>query len=238
MMQKKLGTSLKAQEVQKKSVFKPLLTNPYTRKSTWPKIDFQLQTDLLQALETTILPPVKQYNQLTQEEKKMFSDSNSYDLDVLIGFNSIMKALEAQVQSKLKNKDTISEKDDTDITMLFVCKSDVSCRLLCMHLPTLCALAKVKLIALPKGSSKRLSSALGRKNELQFLALRRRFIGKNAFVSSMVNSSVDDVTVGFLDNIERQQLNMNVKFVLTEMPIVSRTKKSDKQQDKSIKQQK
>lgn len=226
--QKKVNSSLKAQEVQKKSVFKPLLTNPYTRKNAWPKIDLKLQTDLLQALETTILPPVKQYNQLTQEEKKVFSESNNYESDVLTGFNSIMKALEAQVQSKLKKK---IENESNDITMLFVCKSDVSCRLLCLHLPTLCALAKVKLVTLPKGSSKRLSSAVGKKNELQFMALRRRFIEKDAFISSVVNSSVDDVSVGFLDNIERQQLNMNVKFVLTEIPIVGRTRKPDKQQD-------
>lgn len=224
----KQGIPLKAQEVQKKSIFKPLLTNPYTRKNAWPRIDPQVQRDLLQALETTVLQPVKQYNQLTKEEKKLFPDQNNYDVNVLTGFNSIMKALETQVQKKLKSRRIDSDKTQNDITMLFVCKSDISCRLLYMQLPTLCALANVKLVTLPKGSSQKLSSALGAKHEVPLLAFRREFIDQNSFVSSTVYSSVDDISVGFLDHIERQHLNMNVKFVLTEMPIVTKGNKSNK----------
>ncbi|KAG0684514.1 RNase P and RNase MRP subunit [Pichia californica] len=217
----KLNKSLKGQEVQKKSIFKPLLTNPYTRKNIWPKISTDVQNDLLQVLETNVLNLVKQWNSYNNEEKKKFPDLGIDSSNTITGFNSIMKGLEDQIQINLKNN---VKEQENEITMLFVCKNDISCSLLYMHLPTLCQLANVKLISLPKGSSKRLSSALGVNKKVEFLALRKQLSEKDKFLSLTVNSTVDDINVGFLDSIKRQSLNMNVKFILTEMPIKKKNK--------------
>lgn len=237
----KLNSSLKAQEVQKKSIFKPLLTNPYSKRNAWPRVSIQVQNDLLQALETNILPPIKQWNLASEDERKTFSNFSDDHLSVVVGFNPVMEALEHQIQtpvvasrSKIKNKNMKNKKgknkqndqENNEITMLFVCKHDITSSLLYMHIPTLCQLANVKLIQLPKGSSSRLGLALGISRDVQFLGLRKKLSDQNKFVSSTVDSAVENVKVGFLDNCQKQYLNMNVKFVLTEMPI---KKKQDKQ---------
>jgi ribonuclease P/MRP protein subunit POP3 len=215
--QENINSSLRSQEVQKKTIFKPLLTNPYTRKNLWPKIDSNLQNDLLQALETNLLDPIKQWNSLDEKEKKNALNSNNDHLNILYGFNSIMGALESQVQLVLKN-----ENIQNPITILFVCKNDISSKLLYNHLPTLCALSNVKLISLPKGSAKRLSIALGLKKDIQFLAIKKELSDKDNFILSTINSTIEDIKVGFLENLQNQNLNMNVKFVKTEMPILKK----------------
>lgn len=224
----KNSLSLKGQEIQKKSIFKPLLTNPYTNKNIWPRISPEIQSDLLNALEANILPIIKQWNSFSKEEKEKFPDlKNDYN-NVLTGFNSIMKELENQIQLNLKtNLKNNQSTDSNEITMLFVCKSDISCDLLFRHIPTLCQLANVKLITLPKGSSKRLSKALGIERKVQFLALKRKISEKDKFLTSTVDSTVDNIKIGFLENYQRQSLNMNVKFVLTQMPIKNNNKKKN-----------
>lgn len=224
---KNINSSFKSQEVQKRSIFKPLLTNPYTRKNTWPKIDPQVQEDLLQALESNTLQSIKQWNILSPQERGNLSPQLDDHEKILTGFNSIMEALENQIQSSLRQK---SDKryNDNEITMLFVCKNDISSRLLYMHFPMLCALANVKLITLPKGSAKRLAMAIGIKRDVQFLALRKKLSEKDKFVSTTIYSTVDDIKVGFLDNINREKLDMNVKFVLTQMPILKKEKSKTK----------
>lgn len=219
--------SLKGQEIQKKTIFKPLLTNPYVKKNVWPKIAPEIQNDLLQALETNLLYSIKQWNLLTAEEKKKLPIENEDHLNVLTGFNSIMSALEKQIQDILKKKT-----DNNRITMLFVCKQDISCKLLYAHLPTLCALANVKLITLPKGSSKKLSSALGISKLVQFLAIRKKLSDSDVFISSTVNSLVENIKIGCLEHIKNPELDMNVKFVLTQMPIVTKKQKDNSNKSK------
>ena len=226
MSSKPSDNSLKGQEIQKRTIFKPLLTNPYTRRNIWPRIEPNLQLTLLQALETDILTSIKQWNNLSIEEKKSLPDITKQSMindigNVLYGFNSIMKSLEDQISKKdLENK----------IKVLFVCKYDISSKLLYDHFPVLCSLANVKLITLPKNSSKKLSIALGVKKDIQFLALREGIIKNNKFISLTLDSTIDDINIGFLNNqnynYEDKKLEMNVKFLLTEMPIVK--KKNDK----------
>lgn len=242
----KPNSSLKAQEVQKKSIFKPLLTNPYSMKNAWPRVSSQVQNDLLQALETNILPPIKQWNLASENERTTFSNFSDDHLSVVVGFNPIMEALERQISTPMvankpkmnykimkngKGKNKQKCQETNEVTMLFVCKYDITSPLLYMHIPTLCQLTNVKLIQLPKGSSSRLGSALGISRDVQFLALRKKLSNQNKFVSSTVDSAIEDVKIGFLDNCQKQYLNMNVKFVLTEMPI---KKKQDKQNKKGL----
>lgn len=220
-------SSLKSQEIQKKSIFKPLLTNPYTNKNVWPRVSPDIQSDLLNALETNILPTIKQWNLYSKDEKEKFPDLKNDFNNVLTGFNSIMKELENQIQLNFKKKINDTEIIDlNEITMLFVCKGDISCDLLFKHIPTLCQLANVKLITLPKGSSKKLSKALGTQRKIQFLALRKKISEKDKFLTSTIDSTVDNIKIGFLEKYQRQSLNMNVKFVLTQMPIKNNKKKT------------
>lgn len=221
-------SSLKGQEVQKKAIFKPLLSNPYTCRNKWPTVDHQLQKDLLTALESNVLESIKTWNSLTREEKRKHPELKTNDAnDILTGFNSIMKCLETQIQSIIK-KQTIENR----IKVLFVCKLDISCKLLYLHLPTVCALANVKLVSMPKGSSKRLSNALGLKNEVQLLAIRENLYNKNKFLSLSVDSQVEDLTVGFIENIKNPKLDMDVKYVLTEMPIVKKNNHNNNNKNK------
>lgn len=234
----KSGTtsSLKAQEVQKKSIFKPLLTNPYTQRNVWPKINDHVMESLLHALQTDILIPFKQWNSLTKEERKLDANAQLKQLQngALYGFNSIMKTLEAQVQTHIGNTvtpqtikiNTKTNGNDTTIvtdpvTVLFVCKQDITSKLLYAHIPTLCALSQVKLIQLPRGTAKNLSESLAVNKEITMLALRKSVIDHNRFVASMLDSSVEDLSIGFVKALqsEHAKLNMNVKFALTQMTI-------------------
>ena len=235
----KSGTtsSLRAQEVQKKSIFKPLLTNPYTQRNVWPKINDHVMESLLHALQTDILIPFKQWNSLTKEERKLDANAQLKQLQngALYGFNSIMKTLEAQVQTHIgntvtpqtiKNNTKTNGNNDTTtvtdpVTVLFVCKQDITSKLLYAHIPTLCALSQVKLIQLPRGTAKKLSESLAVNKEITMLALRKSVIDHNKFVASMLDSSVEDLNIGFVKALqsEHAKLNMNVKFALTQMTI-------------------
>lgn len=239
----KSGTtsSLRAQEVQKKSIFKPLLTNPYTQRNVWPKINDHVMESLLHALQTDILIPFKQWNSLTKEERKLDANAQLKQLQngALYGFNSIMKTLEAQVQTHIGNTvtpQTIKTNTNTNgndngnndittatdpVTVLFVCKQDITSKLLYAHIPTLCALSQVKLIQLPRGTAKKLTESLAVNKEITMLALRKSVIDHNKFVASMLDSSVEDLNIGFVKALqsEHAKLNMNVKFALTQMTI-------------------
>lgn len=215
--QEKLNTSLKGQEIQKKTIFKPLLANPYTKKNVWPKIEVELQNDLLQSLETNLLYSIKQWNSLSKEKQETSEIGDGDYLNILTGFNSIMETLENQIQLNLNGKEI-----ENSVKVLFVCKNDISSKLLYNHLPTLCALSNVKLITLPKGSSKRLSDALGVSKDTHFLAIKENLINKDKFILTTINSTVDDVKVGYLENIKNKHLDLHVKFVKTEMPIVKK----------------
>ncbi|TID12956.1 hypothetical protein CANINC_005055 [Pichia inconspicua] len=207
---KKLNkSSIKGQEVQKRTIFKPLLTNPYTKKNVWPRIEPTVQVDLLQILETDTLQPLRIWNSFTPEERKL-SNSTEHE-NIITRFNSIMEKLEEQVKS---NPET-----SNPITALFVCRYDIPCKLTYKHLPTLCQLANVKLITLPKGSAKKLAKVTNSKHDIQFLALHRNAIPEKSFLALTIDSTVEDVKIGFLENYENQKLNMNVKYILTEMPI-------------------
>ena len=232
-----ITSSLKAQEVQKKSIFKPLLTNPYTQRNVWPKINDHVMESLLHALQTDILIPFKQWNSLTKEERKLDANAQLKQLQngALYGFNSIMKTLEAQVQTHIGNtvtpqtiKTNIKTNGNNDtttvtdpVTVLFVCKQDITSKLLYAHIPTLCALSQVKLIQLPRGTAKKLSESLAVNKEITMLALRKSVIDHNKFVASMLDSSVEDLNIGFVKALqsEHAKLNMNVKFALTQMTI-------------------
>lgn len=216
-------SSLKGQEVQKRTIFKPLLTNPYTKKNVWPRIEPTIQVDLLQTLENDIITPLRAWNLLTKEEQKKNTLLTEH-LNIITRFNSLMKQLEDQVKLTVQKKEI-----SNPINMLFVCRYDIQCKLLYKHIPTLCQLANVKLITLPKGSTKKLTRAACAKHDIQFLALRKDIVDQNSFLKLTVDSTVDDIEIGFLENYKNQNLNMNVKYVLTEMPI------KKKQQLKKVK---
>lgn len=203
-------SSIKGQEVQKKTIFKPLLTNPYTKKNVWPRIDPSVQIDLLQILETDTLQPLRIWNSLTPAEKN--TSTSIEHKNTITRFNSIMEQLEEQVKS---NFSTLQN----PIIALFVCRYDIPCKLTYKHFPTLCQLSRVKLITLPKGSAKKLAKAANAKHDIQFLAIRRDATPEKSFLALTLDSTVDEVNIGFLENYENQKLNMNVKYVLTEMPI-------------------
>jgi hypothetical protein len=194
---------------------------------------------LLHALQTDILIPFKQWNSLTKEERKLDANAQLKQLQngALYGFNSIMKTLEAQVQTHIGNTvtpQTIKTNTNTNgngnnatttvtdpVTVLFVCKQDITSKLLYAHIPTLCALSQVKLIQLPRGTAKHLSKSLAVNKEITMLALRKSVIDHNRFVASMLDSSVEDLSIGFVKALqsEHAKLNMNVKFALTQMTI-------------------
>lgn len=217
----KFNSSLKSQEIQKKLIFKPLLTNPYTKTNAWTHISPDIQTDILKSLETNILPSIKQWNLMFLEKKKNkdFFCSDNNDLGpnsgAFTGFNNIMKLLESQISNNLGNKKDM----DNNIKVLLVCKNDISSRLIYSHFPTVCALANVKLIQLPKGSSSRLTLALDSKKEITILALSEKKLNEDDFLSKMIDSVIDDINIGFVNNIKDNTLDMNVKYLLTEMPM-------------------
>lgn len=221
--QVKHSSSLKGQEIQKKTIFKPLLTNPYTKKNVWPRIEPSIQIDLLQTLESDVLTPLRAWNSFNKEEQKQEQAKGSDHNNIITRFNSLMKQLENQVQDNINRKDP-----ENPIIMLFVCRYDIPCKLMYKHIPALCQLANVKLITLPKGSTKKLTKAVNNKHDIQFLALRKEIVDQNNFLKLTVDSTVDDIEIGFLENYKNQKLNMNVKYILTEMPIKKKEQKKDK----------
>lgn len=77
------------------------------------------------------------------------------------GINACTRALEESVRSGTPNVDQSHQ-----ITLLFVCKDDLTSNLLYQHFPHLCALLHklgrpIRLLALPKGAEISLGAALG-----------------------------------------------------------------------------
>lgn len=136
----------------------------------------------------------------------------------VVNFDSLGRIDQIKKKVKLKNTD-ISE---NDVLFLFVCKLDMSSNLLYLHFPVLCSIAGVKIVQLPKGTSGKLRDVLGIRQSTDVLALERGIVDKYQFLKTVVETNVEDVQPGFLNNLEKSKLNMNVQFLLTEQPIMKK----------------
>lgn len=168
--------SLKATEIKRRQVFKPILENPYTVSKKWPFIEPSTIRTVLELLES-VLSPVGYHNEALRnarsESERNQIETNAPKIlqEVTIGFNSTTSALENQAQvhrhnlSK-KSKQNSKNKDIKNIKFVIVAKADMGSSVISSCFPVLSYTASaskkdlIKLIALPKGSVTTLSRTL------------------------------------------------------------------------------
>ncbi|ODV88163.1 hypothetical protein CANARDRAFT_5462 [[Candida] arabinofermentans NRRL YB-2248] len=221
-------TSLKQFEQKKKTIFKPILTNPYTKQNTWPIITPDLASGLQDMLCESILNEIGKYNTLTATERKKLNikqpESAKY---VTSGFNSVTSKLEKQSRRIQAQGLSNIENDPNTVVALFVCKLDLTNPIMYAHFPMLAALSHVKLIQLPRNSSKRLQTALGLSTKVTILCLSKGLFmdsipggsvsGSRKALGDILKSSVPDAeTPGFMRGVGFAD---SVKFLLTEQNI-------------------
>ncbi|QPG73686.1 hypothetical protein FOA43_000999 [Brettanomyces nanus] len=219
----KSSSSLRSLNQKKRKVFKPILSNPYTRRNEWPHIEPKIMRSILDLLVDRVLSDTGKYNQLSKEEKKLDLTVVPEEADYIsYGFNSTMKLLENQIKQRRQGKLNLSNPDT--VSYVFVCKLDMTSNLLYLHFPIMSSIAKVKLIQLPKGSNLKLKNALGIKQTVEILVLKKGLVDKYPILSRLVEDNVSDVNVGFLDN---DTLGLDVRFLLVDQPVGKKRKKKN-----------
>ncbi|RLV89628.1 hypothetical protein JA1_005066 [Spathaspora sp. JA1] len=206
---KKAGkaSSLKELEKKKKQVFKPILDNPYTQSNTWPFIEPDLSTTILDFLDV-LLSPIGKYKTSTALVKQQVQPPDIVNF-VYHGFNSTVEALE--IQAGVNRGIRHDKLAKPQITHLFICKYDIVPNIITSMFPVLSYTAsgstRVKLVQLPRGSMDRISKAVGVENT-GIVGFTEGCPGAEALFE-LVNSSVKDVEVPWLDGL----LTGDMKFV-------------------------
>lgn len=209
-------TSIVDVEKKRRTVFKPLLDNPFPQ-AEFPFIDSAIQSQILEFLLLQ-LQEIKKFNDL--KTQKFTPNEPECLKHITLGFNSTVKVLEAQAKSKFKK----TPLNTTPLKYVFVCKPDIEPPLITQQFPTLCYTSStesniVKLIALPRGSMSKIEEALGKPTGI---------IGMESFegISSSFKDLLDDVPdvkVPWLENMSYQALN--VKMLKTTAPIKGKVTK-------------
>lgn len=213
----------KGGDVKRRQMFKPLLSNPYTPRQKWIKIDPADQILVLECLTRQVLTPIAKWNLLSKEEQEKEIQKEQADpkyclfkdrLFITLGYNAIMKKLEDKVQQNIGNKKVKSG-------VLFVSKAEMASPLLYHHLPMLCALAGIKLIQLPKDSSSKLGNSVNLKTAISIVLIDDNLIKQNKSLNDIMDN-VELVNAGILNHLKSTKLDMNVKFLITDAPIKKR----------------
>lgn len=221
------ANSLKEREKRRRQVFKPVLDNPYTQVN-WPFIEPQRGEDIRELLIDTI-KPIGVYNEVLKRieaDKSIPPPQRPEILDqVKIGFNDTTSTLESLAKR---------HQHPLPLGYVFVCKYDISPRILVQHFPVLTYTASkganshIKLIQLPKGSAQRLSEALN--------------ISDTTILGVSINSplsktdifnDIQDVSVPYLEHMKDLYNKPVINFLSTTAPIGGK-----KNQQKLLKQQK
>lgn len=213
----------KGADVKRRQIFKPLLSNPYTPRQNWTKIDPSDQLLVLESLTRQVLTPVARWNLLSKKDQDKELEKEGRDpkyslfkdrLLIVLGYNAIMKTLEDKVQQNVR-------REKVKPGVLFVSKGDMPTPLLYHHLPMLCALAGVKLIQLPKNSSSKLGKALNLKSDVSIVYVDGELISHNETLNKVIEG-VEVVDAGILNQLRSTTIDMNVKFLATDAPIRKR----------------
>lgn len=208
-MEKSTASSLKSLSERRK-MFKPVLSNPYTRRDQWPPTTPKAMQDILDVVTDQVLVGIGNYNRLSKDEKTKSQLQQPAEARYLsYGFNSTMQALESQIASIRKHKPAPK---DSVVSCVCVCKQDVTTPLLYSSFPTMCQLSQTKLVELPKGASHRLKDAIGCKQSVDFLVLRKGLLDEYPILSKLIGQ-IEDVDIGFLD-----KLGLDVKYLLVDQP--------------------
>ncbi|QOU19564.1 hypothetical protein BRETT_003713 [Brettanomyces bruxellensis] len=214
----------------RRKVFKPILSNPYTRRNEWPELEYNVMHNIVDLLADDVLRATGNYNKLSSQEKAKSAIRKPEEADYIsFGFNSTMKMMERQIASIRKGK--FDQSDPNSLSYVFVCKFDMTSSLLYMHFPVMCCLAKVKLIQLPKGSSAKLKSVLGVHESVDILVLKRKAVEEYSSLRNLIDNNVKDIEIGFLNGKE-SELGLNVQFLHVQQPIKTKINSKKKQQQK------
>jgi ribonuclease P/MRP protein subunit POP3 len=176
----KEGASLKAVEAKKRTVFKPILDNPYTR-SPWPPVSVTEGSVIVELL-CALLNPLSTYEEYVKSKVTPLPEVPEIASYVTVGFNSTNAAVENQTQQRL----FLDTNDENYVVAVIVCRSDITSALVTSHFPLLCAAASLKgkpvrLIQVPKGSKAKLSQAVG-KSDGSVIGLRKGAPGAQALL--------------------------------------------------------
>ncbi len=232
-------SSMKEQEQKRRQVFKPVLDSPFIQVS-WPFIQ---QDDLKTILELllSILEPLGKYHEVLKQGCFPKPEAPEILDFVTLGFNSSTSSLEKQARKNYQIfKDPIIAKskpiteNDSNIRVLFVCKSDIQPALLTSHFPILCFTASrsqdkrqcskpVKLVQLPKGTMQKLSTATGQTN-CGIISLKENTPG-SSILFQLLDTSVSDIDVPWLSS-DPPFYKPVVKLLNTTAPIISKNKKT------------
>lgn len=212
--------TLKAEEEKRRTVFKPLLDNPYT-KATWPEVgDGETLTKLL----IKLLSPVGTHAEYIKKKVDPLPEAPEIATHVTIGFNCTMEAIERQAHEVYKQ--TFEAKTDNIVAVL-VCRSDFESSLAVSHFPLSCYAAstadtKVKLVQLPKGSMPALSKATGYQN-LGVIGLRRDTPGAKTIFE--VIDKIENVDIPWMNDVAKSLQRPVIKNMKTTAPIKVKKKK-------------
>lgn len=198
-----ISSTMSLKEVEKRrTVFKPLLDNPYPQAS-FPMLPQETQKQITEFLMLQ-LQDITSWKSIGGPKPPQPEIMGC----ITTGFNSTVKVLESQAkQPQLEKK----------MRYVFVCKAEIKPQLLIQHFPVLCYTAsqgvKVKLIQLPRCSMAQLEEKLGKKCAI--LGMYENGVISKSFRELL--DSVPDVEVPWLDNVDFHKLN--VKMVETTAPI-------------------
>ncbi|CAH2353199.1 hypothetical protein CLIB1423_09S05006 [[Candida] railenensis] len=244
--------SLKDVEQRRRQVFKPVLDNPYTQSNLWPFIEPSDAETIIEHL-CHILSKYGQYNDLIEKSKssKNFVKPEAPEISkhLTIGFNSTVKALERQAQgtrdklagnNNVPKEENIEEDDNVYIKYVFITKFEISPKVLLEPFPVLTRVAsrnredQVKLVQLPRGSSKRLSEVLNVSN-VTIVGLSNEFTEASG-IYDLINSKVKDVEVPWIEKMLEDGFKADfskpvLKVLSTTAPIFP--KKNDQKKKKT-----
>ncbi|KAK6453634.1 RNase P and RNase MRP subunit [Scheffersomyces xylosifermentans] len=246
---KAISGSLKDVDQKRRQVFKPILDNPFTQSNLWPFVKPEVADNIIEHL-LQILAPIGKYNKLLVELKQS-TRSNSlkpsaptyYD-DVLVGFNSTVKALEDQASLYRRKKEPATKRQKTSssskyIKYVFVTKYDITPTIITSSFPTLTYTSskspenRVKLIQLPRGTMTKLSEVLGQTN-CGIVALSND-ISEAIPLYNLIESEIKDIDIPWLSGIFDEDFKIELqdlalKFLATSAPIIP--KKNDQKAKK------
>lgn len=245
---KVVAGSLKEHEIKRRQVYKPILDNPFTQSNLWPFVEPDAAQNVLDHL-TVILSGLGNYNKIVAEAKAKKSDKfvapKQPDIahKITVGFNSTVKALEAQAgvnRTRIQTQATApAQKPSHYIRYVFVTKFDIMPAILTNPFPVLCFTAsvadcRVKLVQLPRGSMESLSKLLNVENT-GIIGLTEDIPLAQALYD-YVNSSIDDISVPWLDGLFGPEPTILKKpalaFLATSAPIMPK-KNDQKAKNKS-----
>lgn len=220
--------TIKAEEEKRRTVFKPILDNPYT-KITWPTVE---DSETILQLIVELLSPIGTHAEYIKKNVFPLPDSPGISEFVSLGFNPTMELLEGQAQKIFHDGEFDSE--DDRLAIVFVCRSDIDSVLMTSHFPISCAAASspeksvppVKLVQLPKGSMVSLSKSTG-ENNLGIIGLKSEAPGAKKIFELAEN--IDSVHVPWINDIKVGLKTPVIKNLKTSAPVkVKKQKKKQK----------